>query len=237
MSKQELDKLKESIAQLPEKDPANFITFLDEKYVAAANFSDEEIKSIDKFLNNYSSGDYKAIPLICSGSLCIYSGLCPLVAMKRPPLKSPCPFESYFVKKWENEYIVSLEADWDDKIERSLIMDLVEIDILNMRANTMLATEGFIMENVVGIDPETGDPLMHKEEHVAIKLKDRVKARRDRILKSMIATRDAKAKLITSMKDDVSSYSSKLREKAEKIYGSHDAEIIDDLKLKEINNE
>jgi len=146
-----------------------------------------------------------------------------------------CPFEQLYMEKWRDEYIVSLKADWDDKIERALVMELVEIDILNARANAYLATEGFIMENVVGINEQTGEALIRKEEHIALSVKTKVQARRDKILKSMVATRESKTKLFTSMKDDASTYSAKLREHARQLKEQHDVNVVMDGEIKDVD--
>lgn len=204
----------------------NLVKFCDEDYVKNLKLTPDEIKKIGKYLTIYSYGDFQSVPQLCVGTSCILAGQCPLVKIGRPPLGFACPFERLYMKKWRQEYIDSLNADWDDKIERALVMELVEVDILNSRANAYLAKEGFIMENIVGINEQTGEPMMRKEEHIALRLKEKVQARRDRILKSMVATREAKAKLLTSMKEDASVYISRLREKAKELEEKHNKKII-----------
>jgi len=106
-----------------------------------------------------------------------------------------CPIELFFMDKWKDDYTKSLDADWEDKIDRQAIMDLVETDILQARANGIVAKEGFIMENVAGVSPTTGTPFYRKEKHIALDVKDMVYRRKERLLKAMIATREMKNKL------------------------------------------
>jgi hypothetical protein len=138
--------------------------------------------------------------------------------------------------KWKDEYVKSLDVDWSDRTERTLIMELIEIDILNARANTTLSTDGFIMENPVGINEQTGEAIMHKQKHIALELKELMYNRRSKVLKEMIATREAKAKLVEGMKLDPSVYAAKLREKAEKLKDKHEEiKIIDANYVEEID--
>lgn len=204
----------------------NLVKFCDEDYAKNLKLTPDEVKKLAKYLKIYSYGDFQSVPQICSGVACILADQCPLAKMKRPPLGDLCPFERLYMERWKLEYIDSLKADWNDKIERALVMELVEVDILNARANAFLAKEGFIMENIVGINEQTGEPMMRKEEHIALRLKEKVQARRDRILKSMVATREAKAKLLTSMKEDVSVYTARLRQKAKELEEKHEKVII-----------
>jgi hypothetical protein len=96
---------------------------------------------------------------------------------------------------WKAQYEGSLEADWNDKVERQAVMDLVEADILSARANGIIAVEGFIMENAIGISEATGEPIFRKEKHVALEVKDMIHRRKERLLKSLILTREMKKKL------------------------------------------
>lgn len=106
-----------------------------------------------------------------------------------------CPIEMTLMGTWKGQYEMSLVADWNDKVERQAVMDLVEADILSARANGIIAAEGFIMENVVGISESTGEPIYRKEKHVALEVKDMIHRRKERLLKSLVLTREMKKKL------------------------------------------
>jgi len=221
------------VSEIKNVNVSNLIKFCDEDYAKALKLTSDDVKNIGKYLGVHGSGDFKSVPMVCLAEACSISSQCPLQAAGKAPLGKLCPFEQFFMEKWRDEYIISLKADWDDKIERALVMELVEIDILNARANAYLATEGFIMENVVGINEQTGEPLIRKEEHIALSVKTKVQARRDKILKSMVATREAKTKLFTAIKDDASTYSAKLRERARQMEEQHDVSVVMDGEIKD----
>ena len=53
----------------------------------------------------------------------------------------------------------------------------------------------FIQENVIGIDSNTGEPIMKKELHLAVELEDKLHKRRKDLRNQLLATREAKAKI------------------------------------------
>jgi len=140
-------------------------------------------------------GNHASIPLICMGPACVMSASCPLQMVGKPPVSKKCPIELSLMNKWKDQYVESLDADWEDKIDRQSIMDLVEADILQARTNGIIAKEGFIMENVVGISESTGEPIHRKEMHIAVTVKDMIYKRKERLLKTMVATKEMKKKL------------------------------------------
>ena len=143
----------------------------------------------------------------------------------------------YLANKWKEEYTNSLQADWNDKVDRVLISELIEIDIMSARANTILADEGFIMNNPIGVNEQTGAPIMRKEIHVAMNLKELLYKRRSKLLKELIATREAKAKFMKDMVGDPSEYAAALRRKAEAIQENRDkVKVIDAAEIEEENN-
>jgi hypothetical protein len=64
-----------------------------------------------------------------------------------------------------------------------------------MRKTKLLAKEHFIQENVIGIDSNTGEPIMKKELHLAVELEDKLHKRRKDLRNQLLATREAKAKI------------------------------------------
>jgi len=140
-------------------------------------------------------GDHASLPMVCCGPKCPIAATCPLQQIEKAPMGQRCPMEMALMGTWKAQYEGSLEADWNDKVERQAVMDLVEADILSARANGIIAVEGFIMENAIGISEATGEPIFRKEKHVALEVKDMIHRRKERLLKSLILTREMKKKL------------------------------------------
>lgn len=146
-------------------------------------------------------GSQAMLPMICKGPTCPIAKTCMLQQIGKAPIGQECPLELAFMMKLKDELVLSLDVDWNDRIERQAVMDLVETEILQARANGILSEEGFIMENVVGISENTGDPIMRKEKHIALDVKDMIYKRKERLLKSLVATKEMKKKLNIGGKD------------------------------------
>lgn len=214
----------------------------DEESINQIRLTPRELKQLKKYAIMIRYGDHNLIPMICTGSRCIVKARCPLLEFGKSPIGKVCPFESFALIQWQKDYIESLKVEIEDKVERSQILDLVEADILNARANIVLADEGFIMENPIGIDENTGEPITRKEEHIALKLKERAQNRKDKILKAFLATREQKLKTMEAMRKDPTEYMAELREKARRVSEKHDkaidAEFVEKVEKKEeANNE
>lgn len=146
-------------------------------------------------------GPNASLPMICAGPKCPVAHSCMLQAIGKAPVGSRCPIELTMMNKWKDDYVEALGASWEDKIERQAIMDLVETEIVRARANGIIAKEGFIMENTIGVNPDTGEPITTKIKHIALEVSDQLSRRQERLLKSLIATREMKEKLGKGTKD------------------------------------
>lgn len=176
----------------------------------ALQLTDREKKNIVEYVIRLKYGSTTWLALTCTGKDCVYTKDCPLVEAKKPPIGKRCPFEELAIQSWEKDYVTSLGVDMEDKIDRTQIHELIESDLMIARANTMLGFEGFIMENPVGVDHETGQAINRKEEHIAINVRERAQKRRDRLMKALLATRESKANIIAKSSDPTT-YQAQLR--------------------------
>jgi hypothetical protein len=76
-----------------------------------------------------------------------------------------------------------------------MVRDLVDQEVQYIRKTKLLAKEHFIQENIIGIDSNTGEPIMKKELHLAVELEDKLHKRRKDLRNQLLATREAKAKI------------------------------------------
>jgi len=216
-----MDEEKTSLALVDDPIVKSLIANLDEEVASAITLSPAEVRKLVKYAVKLKYGDHNTLPMICIGPECIGNKICPLVKMGKSPLGLECLFEKYVMEQWRVDYSVSLKANMEDKVERGLINDLVEADILNSRANMVLSEEGFMMENPVGIDSATGAAIMGREEHIALKLKLQAQNRKDKLLKAFVATRESKIKAASSMQKDPSKIFAELRDKAREMQNAH----------------
>lgn len=227
-----------SLKEIDDTTISDLVKYCDEEFLANFKLNDAELKRLKHSLKNNFLMPNSNIPMICQGNKCVLKALCPLIDLKKFPLGKKCPLELLLANKWKEEYVTSLKADWNDKVDRTLISELIEIDIMSARANTILSDEGFIMDNPVGVNEQTGAPIMRKEIHVAMSLKELLYKRRSKLLKEMIATREAKAKFMKDMVGDPSEYAAKLRAKAAAIQENrNNMTVIDASELMEEDNE
>ena len=196
-------------------------TLIDEELLENLTLTPKEVQILVKYVTKFKGGEHASLPMVCSGPRCIYNKVCPFLKIGKPPLGKTCPIEKHNVEVWKADYAKSLDADMNDKTERSQIMEIVESDILNARANIVLADEGFIMLNTVGIDFDSGQEITRKEEHIALRLKDRAQDRKDKKFKDFIATRKDKMGAMTAMKEDPTEYFSRLKNNAKEASARH----------------
>ena len=195
--------LKILLAKIP-KEKRDNITFTRD-IVATLNFT----------LEHMTHGLTAKVAMICTGPTCIYAASCPLMPMIENILGSPCPIEDQMMMVWRQQYIDALDVNPENKVEMDRVNELVEADILDMRTSGMLSMGGLFDEQPLGIDRH-GETIYRKEIGVAVNAKMLFKARKDKIIKEFMATREMRAKYRLSKNVDPSSYSANLLQEASK---------------------
>ncbi len=204
-----------SLAKIDDPIIKNLIEAYDDKFIESIELDEETTKKLIKYASKIRYGSYTFVPQICTAHECCYNMVCPLI--KTPPLGHYCPFEKLMAESLKNQYYKALNVNPDDITETSQIGEIVESDIVNARTNALLGKESFIMENTVGISPDTGEEITRKEEHIAMRVKQRSQERRDKIFRNFIATRKDKMNVLDKMAEDPTEYMARLRSKSEKI--------------------
>lgn len=203
-------------------------------------WSDEQQKTLDKRGRSNlrtKKAMFANIPMICAGSDCPVKQDCPLYQENNHPLGQKCPVEAQAVVDLAQSVMNSLAVDPDDLLEVSAVRTLVNQYIQYSRATGMIASEGYIIENVVGMD-EVGNPVTRKELSLAVELEDKILKRISQLQKEFVATREGKVKAGIAQKDAMISLSEVLGEleahdrKKEEILrkklGVLDAEVLED---------
>jgi hypothetical protein len=177
--------------------------FCDTKYIDSLDLTDSDWLLIEKTLRSFATGSYNSIPMVCAGDKCVHSKICPFQTLRKAPLSKQCPFEWNMIIVWKEQYVKTLGIKDEDKVEQTMLQDLIESDIMISRANAILGDEGFIMENAVGVNENTGEVAYRKEVHAAVLIKEKAQARKDKLLKAFLATREAGLKGAKEL-DDIS---------------------------------
>lgn len=143
--------------------------------------------------NSVKSGMLGRIPMRCAGRECPFAPSCPLLKKDIAPVGKPCPIEMSAVMQFFNDYVEELGVDVTRMVEVSMVRDLVDQEIQQMRKTWILSQEHFIQENVAGMDAE-GNVVTRKELHMAVDYEDRILRRKEKLRQQLLATRESKAK-------------------------------------------
>jgi hypothetical protein len=130
------------------------------------------------------------------------------------PVGKPCPIEMALVSQFMESIMTELNVNPDNLIEVSMVRDLVDQEVQQLRATKILAKESFIQENIIGIDDQ-GRPIIKKEMHLAVELSDKLLKRKKEIRNQMMATREQRAKAGQAQLDSaqlISSWMDSIRE-------------------------
>lgn len=139
-------------------------------------------------------GSITSIPRKCDPGMCPSGELyCPVLKAGLDPTGYKCPVEMALVEHLFWAYVNELGVDTSQIVEVGMVRDLVDQDIQMIRKSEILADEGFIKANCVGIDA-SGKPVFREELHMAVELEDRILKRKEAIRKALLATREAQAK-------------------------------------------
>lgn len=136
---------------------------------------------------------FSSIPMRCMSDKCPFADTCPLEQNNVAPKGKPCPIEMALVSQFMESIMSELRVNPDNLIEVSMVRDLVDQEIQQLRATKILAKESFIQENIIGIDDQ-GRPIVKKEMHLAVELSDKLLKRKKEIRNQMMATREQRAK-------------------------------------------
>lgn len=163
-------------------------------------------------------------PIMCLGQKCYAAERCPIQKAGVAPISHACPIELMLIDQWEEDYIEDLGVDKQSKIEVDLVRDMVESDLIDWRASHEIARGGLFDWNAIGMS-EDNKPIYRKEEAVAIGIKLKFKARKDRIREDLMATRKMRAKFGLAKTIDPSKFASALQERYNAI---KQAEVVED---------
>lgn len=181
----------------------------------------ERVKALDNALRTLTRNMIKVSnPIICLGPKCYACDRCPIQKAGVAPISHPCPIELMLIDQWEDDYIEDLGVDKQSKVEVDMVRDMIESDLIDWRASHELARTGLFDWNAIGMT-EDGKPIYRKEEAVAIGIKLKFKARKDRIREDLMATRKMRAKFGLAKTIDPSKFAAALQDRYNKIREVH----------------
>lgn len=169
---------------------------------------DHEKKALENFRpTKIKTGMMASIPMICRGSHCPFAESCILEKEGIAPVSEKCPIEMAAAMQFFGDYVEELEVDVTRMVEVSMVRDLVDQEIQQMRKTWLLSQEHFIQENVAGVDSD-GNVITKKELHQAIDYEDKILKRKEKLRNALLATRESKAKTGQAVLDHAQTISS-----------------------------
>lgn len=178
-------------------------------------------EGIKNHLMAMKHGTYSAVPLLCKGGL-----KCPMVSQcwfahknddgqidhekSTYPLFKPCPVESGIIELKIRQYI-SEHLGNNMNITPSvmnLISRLAELDIYEIRADILLSTgsalssdgQNLLITVVDAINQKSGEAFFTVKEHPALVIKEKLQNQKDRLMKSLLSTPEAKLAMAAKLK-------------------------------------
>lgn len=189
------------------KSETNFFSFLD---IPLDNYADLEKEMTPeaaiKFRNHVvrmSVGTSAAIPMLCGGpNKCIMGKRCPFNEIKKYPITQSCPVEMNLVQAWTRAYVEELSVDTDSMSQMVLVNRLVELDLLDFRANVGLSgandeeAPSLLKTSVTQTDTFTTESTT---VHPLIDEKSKFHYERLKTLEALVATRRERYKQAQAM--------------------------------------
>lgn len=167
----------------------------------------------------------KYLPMKCKGLACPVFGSCPIqstLGQEYVPEGEPCPVERHLIQMFAEELrqgvIEQVGEENYDKLMQTMVDELVEIHILEIRTSGDIANNGYISEVPVVISSSSGSKeiLFKKELSPTLEVKLQLKERKRQILNSLLATPETKAKFSKKNRSEQASLASELAKMAEK---------------------
>lgn len=137
-------------------------------------------------------GMFASVPIICKGQACPYFQTC-WIPEADLQVGGRCPIEIGAILERFDTYCDQLKIVPEDEIvDAGLVKEVVDIEIMMVRADGLLAKDGNLIEEVVaGISPK-GQEYYRPEVHPAVELKEKLRKEKTRILNQLNATRKDK---------------------------------------------
>lgn len=137
-------------------------------------------------------GMFTNIPIVCKGTECPYFATC-WIPEADLQVGERCPIEIAAVLDRFDKICAELRViPEEDVIDAGLVKDVVDIEIMMLRADGLLAKDGnMIEETVAGVSPK-GQEYYKPELHKAFEIKEKLRKEKTRILNQLMATRKDK---------------------------------------------
>jgi hypothetical protein len=152
-------------------------------------------------------GMHAAVPLNCyGGKKCPIGSRCPFTKRdsdglvdydgSKYPLFKSCPIEQDMIRLHMMDLVDEYGIAPDDYTDLAIVSKLATLDVIEYRANMMLATdhEGVIISEVTSIEQKSGEKFISRRINPAFDIVEKIHRMRQDLVRSMVGTRREKYK-------------------------------------------
>lgn len=209
--KEELAEVYENKKELVEKERhINSLTSVEMPSAWKLSEKGKEAIKLAVGMTNTKHGLYASIPMLCKEKECPYAKVCPLMDVNAAPRGERCPLEiAMILSKYEN-YKEEFQIDERNIVDMELTKDLIDCDVQIFRAENKMAVDGDFIEEYVVTVTEGGEAVTDTRISKAADYKDRVSAKKHKVLQMMHSTRKDKAGDKLTLSLDPSTYAATL---------------------------
>lgn len=125
---------------------------------------------------------------------------CPYYLEGVAPVGLACLVELQLIEYWLEKYQQEFNVSDESITDMHMIARLCEYDIYDMRVTRYLAEhDQTLLVDFISSYSEDGDPISNKATSAAFEVKERIDRLRSKTLKELMATREAKAKILSTV--------------------------------------
>lgn len=153
---------------------------------------------------------------------------CPYMKEGIAPLNLPCPVEQQLLEYWMEKYKEEYGIQDNQLTDLHAVGRLCTYDIYEMRLTRYIAeNDQTLLVDFISSYDEDSNPISNKATSAAWDTIDKIDRMRSKVLKELMATREAKAKLLTTVNDVNKSNSfSALKTKFEELVKLTEAKVV-----------
>ena len=135
------------------------------------------------------SGLYAKVPITCKTDTCPYASKSALLPYGLAPLGEKCPWETAMIETRYTGYLNDYDLDESSFTDKTIISELINIDIMLERTKALMAAEQVPITEVVAGMTESGEEFTRPEISKAYELYERNLNKKEKILDMMLGTR------------------------------------------------
>lgn len=167
-----------------------------------SHYNQQEADMASAQLGSLRGGNYSVLPLVCQGlSKCPHAHVCPF--SYKVPIGLQCPMEQAIIVERMEALMNEFGVDGHRASEFMMLNRVIELELLDMRTSSMLASPKYqsIMRHVVtGATPD-GELIENEEITPLLEIKEKVSREKMKILSTLVATPEAKYKKQAALKE------------------------------------